>query len=423
MRPVLFFLLATGLVRGDEALDRVTRSVVERPAFVASDYSGDLRSLPIGVFDSGIGGLTVLEAILALDEFDNQTLRPGADGVPDFADERFLYLGDQANMPYGNYPAAGRTDFLRELILRDASFLVGRTYHEGGEKRNDKPPVKALVIACNTATASGLEDIRAAIAAWKLPVIVIGVVEAGARGVAQELPAGLARESVGVLATVGTCRSEAYPAAIRRISGQLGKPAPPISQQGSVALAGAIEGDPEFLRDGASIGGHLREDLTALLKNHREAGHTAPIRRLVLGCTHFPLITGEITSTLTELKNDPSLGDLLADEVGLIDPAKLTARELFVELAKARLRHPGGTTGKHGFFISVPNPEDSAVRLDAGGTRLDRDYQYGRTAGNPGREDTRVVRMEATQLPETSLRLLRTRLPLVWTALGTGRAE
>src|SRR5215207_8596339 len=69
---------------------------------------GDRSQLPIGVFDSGIGGLTVLEAILKLDAFNNTTLQPGADGVPDFAGEKFIYLGDQANMPYGNYPSKGR---------------------------------------------------------------------------------------------------------------------------------------------------------------------------------------------------------------------------------------------------------------------------------------------------------------------------
>src|SRR6185436_7113033 len=79
---------------------------------------GDPSPLPVGVFDSGIGGLTVMEAILSLDAFNNQTLQPGADGVPDFAGERFVYFGDQASMPYGNYPQKGRELFLRELIVK-----------------------------------------------------------------------------------------------------------------------------------------------------------------------------------------------------------------------------------------------------------------------------------------------------------------
>ena len=120
-------------------------------SFAKADYASDLRNLPIGVFDSGIGGLTVLEALLTTDAFNNVTHAPGPDGRPDFDQERFIYLGDQANMPYGNYPSSSREDFLRELVLKDAIFLLGQRYHVRGADgtltlRRDKPPVKAIVI-------------------------------------------------------------------------------------------------------------------------------------------------------------------------------------------------------------------------------------------------------------------------------------
>ncbi|MFO0924571.1 MAG: hypothetical protein U0905_19040 [Pirellulales bacterium] len=123
------------------------------------------RRLPIGVFDSGLGGLTVLEAIYGLDAFHNETLQPGSDGRPDFEKERFIYLGDQANMPYGNYSSTGKADFLRELVLKDAIFLLGTRQRTmaGNTADQTKLPVKAIVIACNTATAVGLDDIRDAL--------------------------------------------------------------------------------------------------------------------------------------------------------------------------------------------------------------------------------------------------------------------
>ncbi|MFN5806105.1 MAG: glutamate racemase, partial [Opitutia bacterium] len=219
MRLLLSLLLtsAAPFLRADEVLDRVIAHARAHPegdapaSFRAADYRAELRELPIGVFDSGVGGLTVLEALKKHDRHDNRTGAEGADGVPDFQGERFIYLGDQANMPYGNYAAAGRTDFLRELILRDGLFLLGRRHARG-----DKPPVKAIVIACNTATAYGLEDLRAALKAWDLPVIMVGVVEAGARGLAESDKGAQGR--VAVLATVGTCASEAYPRAIGKVS-------------------------------------------------------------------------------------------------------------------------------------------------------------------------------------------------------------
>ncbi|UCF67883.1 MAG: hypothetical protein JSV80_00890, partial [Acidobacteriota bacterium] len=83
---------------------------------------------PIGVFDSGIGGLTVLNEIVTIDRFNNQTHEPGADGRADFEHESFVYLGDQANMPYGNYPSEDKVDFLKELILKDVVFVLGNRY-------------------------------------------------------------------------------------------------------------------------------------------------------------------------------------------------------------------------------------------------------------------------------------------------------
>ncbi len=95
-----------------------------------STYPQVRDQLPVGIFDSGTGGLTVMEAILGSRLLDS---------------EHYIYLGDQANMPYGNYPAEGKTDFLRELIFKDALFLLGHR-------------AKVLVVACNTATAYGLDD-------------------------------------------------------------------------------------------------------------------------------------------------------------------------------------------------------------------------------------------------------------------------
>ena len=123
---------------------------------------------PIGVFDSGTGGLTVLEKLLAADAFDNVTGEQCPDGKPDFSSENFVYFGDQANMPYGMYDAEGKADFLRELVVRDAKFVLGKEGHA---------PAKIIVIACNTATAYGLE--AATETAKPKGVKVIGVVNAG----------------------------------------------------------------------------------------------------------------------------------------------------------------------------------------------------------------------------------------------------
>ncbi len=373
------------------------------------------RHLPIGVFDSGIGGLTVLEALLTLDAFHNDTLQPGADGVPDFAQERFIYLGDQANMPYGNYSAVNRTDYLRELIVKDAVFLLGRRAWPtaGNEPKYDKPPVKAIVIACNTATAYGLEDIRKAVAAWKIPVIVIGVVEAGARGVLESKPTG----GIGVLATVGTCASKVYPRTIASTLGLAGQSVPVIAQQGSATLAGAIEGDAAFPD---SVSAYALKEARALAEAYRDEKPTAPLQTIVLGCTHYPLAQEEIDSAFTTLRQESAFHDLIAEHRTFVNPAEATARELFRELAQSKLRLKPGevcSLAQGQFYLSVPRVEEVGIQLSGDGS-LDKDYKYSRCPGNFDFEDTKNVPLTPTLIPANSAKLVKERLPAVWKSLS-----
>ncbi len=444
-----------------------------------SDRGGDKRC-PIGVFDSGIGGLTVLEAILKMDSFDNETLRPGADGRPDFEDESFVYFGDQANMPYGNYPSVGRQEFLRELILKDAAFLMGRRHWPATVSDTPdftKSPVKAIVIACNTATAWGLDDIRRVVDAWQVPVFVVGVVEAGARGVTELIDGSGHQRTVAVLATVGTCSIQAYPKAIGRAAGIAGKRVPNVVQQGSVGLAGAIEGDPAFVISGDaaarvassylgpavqnksatldpakldqygfdeqgligdrtrpdslrlnSVVNYVRYDVTTLLQDYRTAGGTAAIDTVLLGCTHFPLVEQEILDAFARARALQVDGSkpfelLIAEQIDIVDPAELTAKELFRELARTRTRNvrdelePGQRKSSPVlFFMSVANPACKEATFAADGS-LDREYKYARTHGRLDLEDTLCVPMRVSLLPPSSVQLIQSRLPEVWSRL------
>ncbi len=443
-----------------------------------SAWTAENRHLPIGVFDSGIGGLTVLEALLTADEFHNTTLAPGQDGIPDFQNEQFVYFGDQANMPYGNYPAVNQTDYLKELILKDAIFLLGQRVYSSPQAAAPvmtKPPVKAIVIACNTATAFGMQEIQQAMQEWKIPVFVLGVVDAGARGVLEQTSPDQ-RRTIAVLATVGTCSSNAYPNAITRTLGRAGRPLPAVIQQGSRGLAGAIEGDPAFVTsferlaerysgpsanqgDAAihpelremynfepsgligsfdapaslqlnSVSNYIRYDMVTLLEKHRASGQKTPIDSVVLGCTHFPLVRQEILTEFERLRNLEVEGvqpyhSLIASKIEVVDPATLLARDLFRALAQRKSfaeRTPAGPAEpsrgpRDLFFISVPTATWPEVVLTADGA-LDRSYKYGRQSGRLDREDTRAVPLNLALLPDSSKSLIRTHLPVVAERLG-----
>jgi len=412
MKSLLSLLLATSAFAAD-----LIQHAQQHPqgdvaySFDAEALKKDTRDLPIGVFDSGIGGLTVLEAILTLDTFHNDTLQPGCDGLPDFADESFQYFGDQANMPYGNYSSAGRTDYLRELIVKDSIFLLGKRWFDPQTKsfRHDKPAVKALVIACNTATAYGIDDIRAALKVWGIPVIVVGVVEAGARGVLNTHKEG----AVGVLATVGTCASGAYPRVIGQTLGLAGRSVPAITQQGSANLAGVIEGDPAFKE---SVTEQCRLDIRDLMLAHQKSGSSAPLSTVVLGCTHFPLVEAEIDQAFAALRGEAAFEKLIASEVEYVNPAEWTARELFRELASARIR-ARRSKGNDTFYLSIPNPTRSDLKLTVDGG-LEKEFKYSRLPDELDREDTVNAPMTRDRIPATTRKLIETKLPEVWKRLA-----
>lgn len=419
MRTFAAMLLLTAPIHAADLVEHARSHPDGRAAFSfdasAWQSADETRRLPVGVFDSGIGGLTVLEALLTIDVFHNDTMQPGADGTPDFAQERFIYFGDQANMPYGNYSAVNRTDYLRELIVKDAIFLLGRRFWpaEGKEPQFTKLPVKAIVIACNTATAYGLEDIRKAVAAWKIPVIVVGVVEAGARGVLESNTEG----GIGVLATIGTCTSGVYPRTITQTLGLAGRSVPVIAQQGSPTLAGAIEGDSAFPD---SVSAYALKEARALVETYRHTKPAKPLQTIVLGCTHYPLAKDEIDTAFDSLRQDTAFRDLIAEKRVFVNPAEATARELFRELAKAKLRLKADehcSLEYNQFYLSVPRVDETGVQLSADGS-LDKDYKYSRSPGHLNFEDTKNIPFTPALFPANSAKLARERLPAVWSALG-----
>lgn len=442
-------------------------------ATIAFDrYAKPTRELPIGVFDSGIGGLTVLEAILKVDAYNNETHQPGPDGRPDFEGERFIYLGDQANMPYGDYPAARKTDFLRELILGNVVFLLGDRYWPSATAsapRHDKPPVKAIVIACNTATAYGLDRINAAVKEWRVPVPVIGIVVAGADGAVRAIAGRNGKGAVAVLATVGTCQSEGYVHAIEQKAGEARIRTPQVIQQGCLGLASAIEGDPSYIRSAAatqsvdyhgpavgnpagpidpgllkqydfkpqgllgdldqpatwklnSVDNYIRYHTASLLEAYRRSGNGEPIGAVILGCTHFPYYKDEIAKSLERLRlfhaadGKEPYRKLILEKPEFIDPSDLTARRLYETLAGSGLLlqpHQQGALVADEFFISVPNTRLPGVQLDQTGG-FTYDYKYGREAGHFEREYVRRVPMSRENLSREVCETIRTKMPAVW---------
>jgi glutamate racemase len=441
----------------------------------AKNYTGNDPAFPIGVFDSGTGGLTVLEAILALDMYNNSTGEPGSDNIPDFSDESFTYLADQANMPYGVYYAEGKSDLLVEHIIKDLQFLLGERYYSGEDANSfstGKKPVKAVVVACNTATAYGMTHIESFLDRAGLDISAFGVIDAGTRGALQCFDTD-EPGTIGVMATVGTVASGGYENSINRLKDEMGYRGDiRVVSLGGHGIAEAVDEEPDFFdrtltspresykgpsisdtsypidkslleiynfnySDGKMLcdsdnpkdctvmqindpGNYIRYHLVTMLENIRRNPGYPEMKAIILGCTHYPYLTGEIRQVLDELYNFKRDGEyvyrhLMDEEVELIDPSVNVATELYEWMHGASMQSAGGGDGGHRFFISVPNKDNPSAVVDAAG-RFTYEYKYGRQSGEI-QEYVKVVPFSPGNISDETLQRLERFTPYSYKAI------
>jgi glutamate racemase len=235
---------------------------------------------PIGIFDSGVGGLTVARAIL--DQLPNEST---------------LYIGDTARGPYGPRPLAE----VREFALETMDFLV-----EQG--------VKAIVIACNTASAAMLRDARE-----RYSIPVIEVIQPAVRRAVAATRTG----RIGVIGTRATIDSKAYVDAFA---------AAPQLEITSIACPLFVE----FVERGETSGA----EITKVAHDYLAPVMEAKVDTLVLGCTHYPLLTGVISYVMGE-------------GVTLVSSAEETAKDLYRTLVENDLlRAQSSTPATHRFLAT-----------------------------------------------------------------------
>lgn len=243
----------------------------------------DKKYAPIGVFDSGVGGLTVAREIMRQ--------------IPN---EDIVYFGDTARVPYGSKSKETIIRFSRQIIR----FLRTKD-------------VKAIVVACNTASAQALEEIRP-----ELDIPIVGVVKPGARVAAEATRNG----KIGVIATESTIESQLYNRVIHMhnpTAQVLGKACPlfvPLVEEG-----------------------WLKDPVTKEVANrYLEPLIASGIDTLIMGCTHFPLLRSLFR-------------EIMGDEVTLVNPAYETARELERILKESDLGNDGAGEAaehRHQFYVS-----------------------------------------------------------------------
>lgn len=241
------------------------------------------KHAPIGVFDSGVGGLTVAREIMR-----------------QLPEERLVYFGDTARVPYGSKSQDTIIRYSRQII----HFLLTKE-------------VKAIVIACNTASAFALEQMRR-----EFDIPIIGVVRPGAKVAAETTKNG----RIGVIGTEGTIGSQIYTETIQEYKADAivtGKPCPLF-----VSLV-----EEGWLKDPITI---------QVAERYLDAFSQTGIDTLIMGCTHYPLLRS-------------TLRGILGDKVNLVNPAYETAQSLKVMLEEHNLMNDRPAEGgelQYQFFVS-----------------------------------------------------------------------
>ena len=233
------------------------------------------------MFDSGFGGLTVARALLDL-----------------LPREDLVYIGDTGRYPYGPRPLSAIRGYAREIT----QFLV------------DEHDVKLVIVACNTASAAALHDLRATFG-----VPVVGVIEPGVRS----LVAATQNGQVGVIGTVGTIASGAYQRAVAD------------AHAGVKLTCAACPGFVEFVERGETSSDQVHVLAERLLAPLHDAG----IDTLLLGCTHYPFLARTIT-------------DVMGRGVVLVDSADETAFSVVGLLDELGLRRSDDGAAVHRWYSS-----------------------------------------------------------------------
>jgi glutamate racemase len=260
---------------------------------------------PIGVFDSGLGGLTVARALIDL-----------------LPSEDLVFFGDNGRFPYGPKPA----EDVRGYAIEIAGLLVARG-------------VKMIVVACNTASAAALDVLRR-----DLPIPVVGVVEPGLRAAIKVTESG----RIGVIGTVGTIASGAYQRAASAAARGVECDRPSDTAPSHDASSGRSPGPPPIDLYCAACPGFVEfveagevdsDQVHVLAERLLDPVRRAQVDTLVLGCTHYPLLARTIA-------------DVMGRDVVLVSSADETAFEVRAVLERAGALAPDDRLGQRAFVTS-----------------------------------------------------------------------
>ena len=439
-----------------------------------SSYPKEINKLPIGIFDSDLCGLSVVESFLKEDSYDNITGKKESDGIADFSGEDFIFMADKANAPYFSYYKNNRNDYLRELIVRDALFLCDNKYYNlaiDDIPTGMKSPVKILIAASKTYSSKRLADIETLISESGAPVKIIGMVESASEAALDYLY-DRDNYALGVIAPSNMISSGIYENSLRdlvnktnytgvfQIFNQDAKGFDPAILEDSLYVnsklttvsdeyKGPVMGKTEVDIDPSlmdrynfdmsnhhllyrkskgeyssiqlnSPSNYARYDLVNLIETHRRSGSKTPLSHIILGGSYYNTMLDTLNKVINELRNYKRDGiylykNSITSNFSFIDPCKCVVNKCYSIIREYKYLSLNPDDSELSFYLSVPNyglPLDSYDKFE----NLTTEYKLSRKCSSEV-VSTKIVPFSNRYVEDKELNSIREYLPYTYNYL------
>lgn len=454
-------------------LPRIAQRAISDSTFIYYDtfnqYTDDMASLPIGMFDSSVDGIMVMERFLTIDQFDNITGARVSDGIPDFGGENFQFLIDMANGPYIDYIEGGNVDFLKEHLMTNLFFLMGKSFYTlsvDDFKSGQKDRVKAVVSLTNTADYTVGEDFSNFAKESGSNILSVGLMSSAISALFDDISAK-SEVCIGILSSGDDITVREYESAIRKSAGKL-------NYGGTIKIAGhraqglseAILNDYDYIsmlstsvRSGYkgpdilenidyvdnmvlgkyhfntsgngllvrretdkymdiqlnSIENYVRYHIVSMVEHHRRSGSKIPISTILLSDYKYSSVKKFIKQTLKDLYDYKQDGMYLyrtsiTSDVKIIDPIECAASDCYLALRKSNNLALRTVRSELVTYVSVPVLSLSAEDYTSNGMFTD-DYRVSRVAGEY-KITSKVVPFSTRYINQEKLNYIGTNYPM-----------
>lgn len=350
-------------------------------------FPAQMDTLPIGIVIPEDEAYTMAPIFNFIDVFNNVTGKDTPDGIPDFAGENYQVLLDRANGPYADYIASHKENYLREIVVKNAIFLLSNKYYlKSSDKvaKGEKSRCKIVILASISTGAYGYKDVEQMLKLSGTDIKVVGLVRSSIKSLFEHLQQANTQDSVSVGVLGEEKAVESYESLIESYQKQ-------INYNHFIQIVHPAKDSLNL--DTLSLIQKARIEIESILENLRQSPQSAPLKSIILTDANYLPLKKEMEEIIEDYRNVIINGRnmyawLIAPDFNFVYPLESAAKECYMALRDANLLAFNPDDSKVELYISVPNYTVDTENLDENGN-LKKEFLLGRQVGKE--EETTVV--------------------------------